>query len=95
MTVNTFQEAPGIRDTNKETSRPSCKVEHVEDAEDEKGNDLKPNREDEEWRKSLFDLTSSFPSQQVPGGLLVGAGLINCLVLGVRIRINARNLPSM
>ncbi|KAK6528468.1 hypothetical protein TWF281_009709 [Arthrobotrys megalospora] len=55
-------------------------------ADEEKGNDLKPSREDEEWRKSLFDLTSSLPSQQVSGGLLVGAGLINCLVSVLNLR---------
>ncbi|KAK6535563.1 hypothetical protein TWF694_002017 [Orbilia ellipsospora] len=55
-------------------------------AEEDKGNDLRPNREDEEWRKSLFDLTSSLPSQQVSGGLLVGAGLINCLVSVLNLR---------
>ncbi|KAF3313412.1 hypothetical protein TWF173_005921 [Orbilia oligospora] len=54
--------------------------------DEEKGNDLKSNREDEEWRKSLFDLTSSLPSQQVSGGLLVGAGLINCLVSVLNLR---------
>ncbi|KAK6504659.1 hypothetical protein TWF481_006599 [Arthrobotrys musiformis] len=54
--------------------------------DEEKGNNLKPNREDEEWRKSLFDLTSSLPSQQVSGGLLVGAGLINCLVSVLSLR---------
>ncbi|KAK6345636.1 hypothetical protein TWF718_007546 [Orbilia javanica] len=54
--------------------------------DEEKGNNLKPNREDEEWRKSLFDLTSSLPSQQVSGGLLVGAGLINCLVSVLNLR---------
>ncbi|KAJ6260137.1 E3 ubiquitin-protein ligase [Drechslerella dactyloides] len=51
-----------------------------------KGNDLNPAKEDEEWRKALFDLTSSLPSQQVSGGLLVSAGLINCLVSVLNLR---------